>query len=180
MEFELLRVVGGIGLFLLGMVVMTEGLRELAGNAPQRLLARFTKTPLRGAAAGALAIAVVQSSSATTVTAVGFVGAGFLTFPQGIGIVVGANIGTTATGWLVAILGFKLKLGLIVLPLVLLGVLIRLFRRTRLRHFGWALAGFSLLFIGTTPCNRAWLDSKVWLHRTIFPQIRSLAVFSCC
>lgn len=148
MSAEILLVLGGIGLFLLGMVVLTEGLREVAGTALRGLLARFTKTPLRGAAAGALTTAVVQSSSATTVTAVGFVGAGLLTFPQGLGIVFGANIGTTMTGWLVAIIGFKLHLGTIALPLVLLGVLLRLFGRGRLRQVGWALAGFSLLFVG--------------------------------
>jgi len=148
MTLEVLLVFGGLGLFLLGMVVLTEGLRHLAGDALRRLLSQFTRTRLRGVAAGALTTAIIQSSSATTVTAVGFVGAGLLTFPQGLGIVFGANIGTTITGWIVAIVGFKLKLGLIVLPLVFLGVLLRLFSKTRLRHLGWALAGFGLLFVG--------------------------------
>ena len=147
-DAEILLVFGGLGLFLLGMVVLTEGLRHLAGDALRRLLAQFTKTPLRGVAAGALATAIVQSSSATTVTAVGFVGAGLLTFSQGLGIVLGANIGTTVTGWIVAIIGFKLKLGIVVLPLVFVGVLLRIFSTKRLRHFGWALAGFGLLFVG--------------------------------
>jgi len=147
-DVEVLLVFGGLGLFLLGMVVLTEGLRKLAGDALRRLLSQFTKTPLRGVVAGALTTAIIQSSSATTVTAVGFVGAGLLTLPQGLGIVFGANIGTTITGWIVAIVSFKLKLGLIVLPLVFLGVLLRLFSTTRLRHLGWALAGFGLLFVG--------------------------------
>ena len=148
MNAQVLLAVGGIGLFLLGMVVLTDGLRLLAGDALRVLLSRFTSTPLRGVAAGAVTTAIIQSSSATTVTAVGFVGAGLLTFPQGLGIVFGANVGTTITGWIVAILGFKLKLGLIVLPLILLGVLLRLFSKTKLRHVGWAMAGFSLLFVG--------------------------------
>jgi len=148
MTADILLAVGGVGLFLLGMVVLTEGLRHLAGDALRSLLARFTRTPLRGVAAGALTTAVIQSSSATTVTAVGFVGAGLLTFSQGLGIVLGANVGTTVTGWIVAILGFKLNLGTVVLPLVLLGVLLRLFAATPWRHIGWALAGFSLLFVG--------------------------------
>lgn len=148
MNPEILTAVGGLGLFLLGMVVLTDGLRELAGGALRRFLSRFTKTPVRGALAGAFATAVVQSSSATTVTAVGFVGAGLLTFPQGLGIVFGANIGTTITGWLVAIVGFKLDLGLAVLPLVLVGVMLRLFAEGRLRQIGFALAGFALLFVG--------------------------------
>ncbi len=148
MSADILLGLGGVGLFLLGMVVLTEGLRDVAGSALRRMLSQFTKTPLRGVLAGAATTAVIQSSSATTVTAVGFVGAGLLTFPQGLGIVLGANIGTTVTGWIVAIVGFKLQLGVIVLPLLLIGVLLRLFSRTRLRHVGWALAGFSLLFVG--------------------------------
>ncbi|MEM7223081.1 MAG: Na/Pi symporter [Pseudomonadota bacterium] len=148
MTGQTLLVFGGLGLFLLGMVVLTEGLRQLAGNALRQLLARFTKTPIRGVAAGALSTAIVQSSSATTVTAVGFVGAGLLSFPQGLGIVFGANIGTTVTGWIVAVLGFKLHLGTVVLLLILIGVLLRLFARGRWRAVGWALTGFALLFVG--------------------------------
>lgn len=139
---------GGLGLFLLGMFILTQGLRDIAGGSLQRLLARFTSSRWKGAAAGAVATAVVQSSSVTTVTAVGFVGAGLLTFPQGLGIVFGANIGTTITGWMVALLGFRLNLGTAVLPLVLVGVLLRMFGRSRLAAAGWALAGFSLLFVG--------------------------------
>ncbi|MGI9589771.1 MAG: Na/Pi symporter, partial [Myxococcota bacterium] len=95
------------------MVVMTEGLRRVAGDALQRVLRRMTRSPGSGAAAGALVTAVVQSSSVTTVSAVGFAGAGLLTFPEALGIVFGANVGTTITGWMVVLLGFKLKLGLL-------------------------------------------------------------------
>jgi phosphate:Na+ symporter len=141
-------ILGGVGLFLLGMLVLTGGLRGLAGDALRRLLARFTRSPVSGAIAGAVTTAVIQSSSATTVTAVGFVGAGLLSFPQALGIVFGANIGTTVTGWLVAILGFKLELATIAPPLLVAGVLLRLFASGTARQAGWALAGFSLLFIG--------------------------------
>lgn len=95
----LLLAAGGVGLFLIGMVVLTDGLRALAGGSLRRTLARLTKSPLSGATAGALTAAVVQSSSATTVTAVGFVGAGMLSFPEALGIIFGANVGTTVTGW---------------------------------------------------------------------------------
>ncbi len=139
---------GGLGLFLLGMVVLTEGLRALAGRALRRVLSRFTRSPRSGVITGALTTAVVQSSSATTVAAVGFVGAGLLTFPQALGIVFGANVGTTVTGWLVALLGFKLSLGTAALPIVLVGVLIRLFSRGRASSAGFALAGFGLIFVG--------------------------------
>ncbi|MBW2629925.1 MAG: Na/Pi symporter, partial [Deltaproteobacteria bacterium] len=139
---------GGLGLFLLGMVVLTEGLRALAGRALRRMLSRFTRSPLSGAMTGAVTTAVVQSSSATTVATVGFVGAGLLTFPQALGIVLGANVGTTVTGWLVALLGFKLELGTAALPIVLVGVLIRLLTGGRASSAGFAMAGFGLIFVG--------------------------------
>ncbi len=139
---------GGLGLFLLGMVVLTEGLRALAGRALRNVLTRFTRSPGSGAVTGAMTTAVVQSSSATTVAAVGFVGAGLLTFPQAFGIVLGANVGTTITGWLVALLGFKLKLGTAALPIVLVGVLMHLFTRGRASSAGFAIAGFGLIFVG--------------------------------
>jgi phosphate:Na+ symporter len=145
---SILHTLGGIGLFLLGMIWLTEGLRGLSGDALRDALARFTRTPLSGAVTGALTTAAIQSSSATTVTAVGFVSAGLLTFPQALGVIFGANIGTTVTGWLVAILGFKLHLGEIVLPVVFVGALMRLFGGIRLGMLGTALAGFSLLFMG--------------------------------
>lgn len=146
-SIHLLFAFGGIGLFLIGMTILTEGLRGIAGDALRRWLARFTTTPASGIATGAVMTAIVQSSSATTIAAVGFVGAGLLTFPQALGIIFGANIGTTITGWMVAILGFKLQLGLIVQPLILVGVLLRMFGKGRLQHIGWALAGFGLLFV---------------------------------
>lgn len=169
MSSDLLLAVGGIGLFLLGMLVLTEGLKDLAGDAQRRLLARFTTNPAKGAVAGAVTTAVIQSSSATTITAIGFVGAGLLTFPQALGIIFGANIGTTMTGWLVALIGFKLKLGVIVLPLVLVGALLRMFAHGRLRATGWALAGFSLLFIGIDAMQQGMAAYEGFVTPTDFP-----------
>ncbi len=143
-----LTVLGGIGLFLLGLTILTDGLKALAGNAIRHALGRYTRSPFTGAVAGALTTALVQSSSATTVTVVGFVGAGLLTFPQALGVIFGANIGSTATGWLVAIVGFKLKLGTLALPIVFLGAILRLFGKSRVRSLGWVMAGFGLLFVG--------------------------------
>jgi len=148
MAHSILPVIGGIGIFLVGMVAMTEGLRALAGDALRRWIRVTTRSPSSGAATGAAATALLQSSSATTVAVVGFVGAGIMTFPQALGVIFGANIGTTATGWLVAIVGFKLQLGDFALPLVLAGILMRLFGRGSLQHAGWTLAGFGLLFVG--------------------------------
>ena len=102
MTLDLMHFAGGLGLFLLGMLIMTEGLRGVAGDRLNRLLRRFTRTPATGAAIGAAMTALVQSSSATTVATVGFVAAGLMTFSQALGIMFGANVGTTVTGWLSA------------------------------------------------------------------------------
>lgn len=148
MTTNLAQLLGGLGLFLLGMMVMTDGLRGLAGDHLHRWLARFTNSPVSGAVTGAATTAVLQSSSATTVAAVGFVSAGLLTYVQALGVVFGANLGTTVTGWLVALLGLKLQIGQLVFPLILFGALLRLFARGRWRHTGFALAGFGLVFQG--------------------------------
>jgi len=142
------QVFGGLGMFLLGMVVMTSGLQELAGNVMRASLIRFTHNPLTGAMTGTVSTAILQSSSATTVAAVGFVGAGLIGFPEALGIIFGANIGTTITGWLVALLGFKLKLGVLVMPVIFIGMLLRLFAKAKYASIGFALAGFGVIFIG--------------------------------
>lgn len=147
MTADLLRALGGVGLFLLGMTLMKEGLETLARGTMRRTLARFTTSPLSGVLTGAVMTVIVRSSSATTVTAVGFVGAGLLTFPQALGILFGANIGTTLTGWIVAVLGFKLELGTLAQPLLAVGALARLFGGPAVARAGMALAGFSLLFV---------------------------------
>ncbi|WP_245596844.1 Na/Pi cotransporter family protein [Leisingera aquimarina] len=148
MYWNVLPTLGGIGLFLIGMLLLTGGLRTLAGARLRSILGRFTSTPATGAATGAVTTAAIQSSSATTVAAVGFVASGLLTFPQALGIIFGANIGTTMTGWLVAILGFKLDLGQAMLPVILVGALLALSGRRKISYLGQALAGFSLIFIG--------------------------------
>ncbi len=148
MIVDVARTLGGVGVFLVGMAILTEGLRALSGDRFRRFLAARTQTPWRGALAGATATAAVQSSSATTVTAVGFVGAGLLTFEQALGVIFGANIGTTATGWIVALVGFKLQLAALALPLLFVGAVLRLLGRGPARALGWSLAGFALLFVG--------------------------------
>ncbi len=144
----ILKASGGLGLFLLGMIIMTAGLRSLAGDTMRNALMRFTKSPYSGARTGAISTALLQSSSATTVMAIGFVGAGFMTFPESLGIIFGANIGSTITGWMVALFGFKLNLGTIILPVILLGVIMKLFFRGKIATSGYALAGFGLIFVG--------------------------------
>jgi phosphate:Na+ symporter len=146
---------GGLGLFLLGMIVMTEGLRSLAGNAMRAALMRFTQTPLSGAITGAVATALLQSSSATTVATVGFVSAGLLPFPHALGVIFGANLGTTITGWLVAIVGFKLQLDTVVLPLIFIGASLKLLAGEKYSKTGVAIAGFGLIFVGISTLQTA-------------------------
>jgi phosphate:Na+ symporter len=148
MTQHVLQTLGGLGIFLLAMLVMTEGLRGLAGHSLHAWLKLFTRSPATGALTGTVVTGFLQSSSATIVATVGFVAAGLLTFPQALGVVLGANVGTTVTGWLVAVFGFKLKLGAAAMPLVLAGMLLRILARGRLAEAGKALAGFGLILIG--------------------------------
>ena len=141
-------VLGGIGLFLLGMVLMTDGLKALAGDALRSWLARFTGSRWTAVATGAGVTALVQSSSATTLATIGFVSAGLLGFNNAIGVIIGANIGTTSTGWIVSLLGLKLSVGSLALPLIGVGALARLLGRKRLAQAGTALAGFGVIFVG--------------------------------
>jgi len=148
---------GGVGIFLLGMVVMTDALKAMAGDALRNSLMTFTRTPATGSAIGALCTAILQSSSATTVAAVGFVGAELMSFQNALGVIFGANLGTTFTGWLVAIFGFKVKLGIIAFPIVFIGTVLKLYGRGRVSNIGLALAGFGLIFIGVTTLQEGML-----------------------
>jgi phosphate:Na+ symporter len=151
----LLNAAGGLGLFLLGMSLMTEGLRNLAGGRLRQWLLRFTRSPWSGALSGALVTALLQSSSVTTVATVGFVSAGLLSFQASLGIIFGANIGSTGLGWLVALLGIKLNLTQLMLPLLLVGASLRLLGQGRRAQLGLALAGFGLLFTGIATLQQA-------------------------
>lgn len=141
-------IIGGIGLFLLGMMLMTDGLRALAGDALRSILERFVRGPVSGMAWGAGITALIQSSSATTLMTIGFVSAGLLTFSQSLGVIFGANIGTTSTGWIVSTIGLKLSMTAIALPMVGVGAGVRLLGGERIAPIGTALCGFGLLFIG--------------------------------
>lgn len=167
-----IQAAGGLGLFLLGMVTMTDGLRQTAGDALQRLLRRFTRSAASGALTGALVTAIVQSSSAVTVSAVGFAGAGLLSFREALGIVFGANIGTTMTGWMVVLLGFKLQLGLVAPLAILAGVLLRIFGRRRAASIGTALAGFGLIFLGIDALRGGLSGLEAWIPTDQLPADR--------
>jgi phosphate:Na+ symporter len=140
---------GGIGLFLLGMKLMTDGLKVAAGQALRHILADWTRTPLRGFFSGILITSLVQSSSAVTVAVIGFVNAGLLTLLQTVYVIYGTNIGTTMTSWLVALVGFKVDVLTLALPLIGLGMAVRVISGlTRRGALGEAIAGFGLFFLG--------------------------------
>lgn len=141
--------IGGIGLFLLGMRMMTDGLKLAAGPALRHILGQWTSTPLRGILAGVLITSMVQSSSAVTVAAIGFVNAGLLSLVQSVGVIYGANVGTTTTSWLVAMVGFKIDVQALALPFIGIGVALRLTGgHSQRAALGDALVGFGLFFLG--------------------------------
>lgn len=143
-----LKVLGGVGLFLVGMSLVTRELRAWAGDALRKWLLRFTGGPWRALTTGAVATVLVQSSSATTLATIGFVAAGLVTFEQSIGVIFGANIGTTATSWIVAGLGLKVDVNVLALPLIGVGAFMHVFTKDRLGHIGLAMAGFGMIFVG--------------------------------
>lgn len=149
MTTSIFQILGGLALFLLAMEMMTDGLKNFAGQQLKHLLGQWTSTPLRGLAAGILITGVVQSSSAVTIATIGFVNAGLLTLSQSLGVVFGANVGTTMTGWLVSLVGFGFKIETFALPILALGVALKLASTgSRYSALGQALAGFALFFLG--------------------------------
>lgn len=140
---------GGLGLFLLAISMITNGLKIAAGEALRGILASSTRTRARGVASGILVTGIVQSSSAVTVATIGFVNAGLMGLTAALGVVYGANIGTTVTSWLVAAVGFKFEIQAFALPMVGIGMLMRLLgAQGRIAAIGEALAGFGLFFVG--------------------------------
>jgi phosphate:Na+ symporter len=156
----LASLLGGLGLFLLGMRMMTDGLKLAAGNALRSILHSWTRTNLRGLFAGILITAIVQSSSAVTVATVGFVNAGLLTLSQSVWVIFGTNVGTTMTGWLVALIGVKIDVGAFALPLLGSGMLVRLAAGANVRRAGMgeAAAGFGAFFLGVGILQGAFAD----------------------
>lgn len=142
-------ILGGVGLFLLGMRLMTDGLRVAAGRELRRILERWTATRMRALLSGVFITSLVQSSSAVTVAVIGFANAGLLTLGQAVAVIYGSNVGTTVTGWLVALVGFHVNVKASALPAIGLGMALRLAGGSRrLGALGEALAGFGLFFLG--------------------------------
>ncbi len=168
--------IGGIGLFLLGMWLMTEGLRLAAGAALREVLASSTRTRWRALGSGFVLTAVVQSSSAVTVAAIGFVNAGLLSLGQVLWVLFGSSVGTTMTGWLVALLGLKIKIDLLALPLIGVGMLMRLTGgASRRGSIGLALAGFGVLFLGIDVLRNAFTEVASGVSLPDFPGFWGIA-----
>ena len=145
---QVLQLLGALGMFLYGMNLMSSGLQKAAGSKMRGLLTAMTSNPFKGVLTGLGITSVIQSSSATTVMTVGFVNAGLLTLSQAIGVIMGANIGTTITAWLVAWLGFKSDISALAIPLMAVGFILSLSKRDKRRHVSELVIGFSLLFLG--------------------------------
>ncbi len=145
---QALTLLGALGMFLYGMNLMSAGLQKAAGSKMRSFLTAMTSNPFKGVMTGLGITTVIQSSSATTVMTVGFVNAGLLTLAQAVGVIMGANIGTTVTAWMVSLLGFKADISLFAVPLMALGFLLSISKSDRRRHISELVMGFSLLFLG--------------------------------
>ena len=145
---QIFTLLGALGMFLYGMNLMSSGLQKAAGDKLRGLLSSMTSSPFKGVLTGLGVTTVIQSSSATTVMVVSFVNAGLLTLTQAIGVIMGANIGTTVTAWMVSWLGFKADISLLAVPLMLLGFLFSNSKKNQRQNLGELIVGFCLLFLG--------------------------------
>ena len=145
---QIFTLLGALGMFLYGMNLMSSGLQKAAGDKLRSFLSAMTSNPAKGVLTGLGVTTVIQSSSATTVMVVSFVNAGLLTLAQAISVIMGANIGTTVTAWMVAFLGFKADISLLAVPMMLLGFLFSNSKKNQYQNIGELIVGFSLLFLG--------------------------------
>jgi len=146
--YDALQLFGSLGLFLFGMKVMSDALMNLAGDKMRSILARMTSNRFLGIFTGFTITSIIQSSSATTLMVVSFANASLLTLTESISVIMGANIGTTITAWLITILGFKVSMSTIALPLVGLGFVFTFAKKEHLKNWGGFIIGFAILFIG--------------------------------
>ncbi len=145
---QIFTLLGALGMFLYGMNLMSSGLQKAAGERLRGFLSAMTSNPLKGVLTGLGITTIIQSSSATTVMVVSFVNAGLLTLAQAIGVIMGANIGTTVTAWMVSWLGFKADISILAVPLMLFGFLFSNSKKDKRKNLGELIVGFSLLFLG--------------------------------
>lgn len=172
--------IGGLGLLLIGMSMMTDGLKLAAGGALRDILAIWTNSRSRGLTAGILITALVQSSSAVTVATIGFANAGLLTLEQSVWVIFGSNVGTTMTGWIVALIGFQLDIEAFALPMIGIGMILRLTGRdSRRAYFGQALIGFGLLFVGIGVLKEVFegIGTDITVPQIAGPWLWSIAIY---
>ncbi|MBQ5775960.1 MAG: Na/Pi cotransporter family protein [Bacteroidaceae bacterium] len=146
--FDFLTLVGALGMFLYGMKIMSEGLQKAAGDRMQKILSSMTNNRIMGVLTGVLITALIQSSSATTVMVVSFVNAGLLSLVQSIAVIMGANVGTTVTAWIISLFGFTVKIADVVFPVMAISIPLIFSKNNQRRYWGEFLIGFSLLFLG--------------------------------
>ena len=146
--YDFLKLLGSLALFLYGMKIMSEGLQKFAGDRLRKILTAMTTNRVTGVLTGVLITALVQSSSATTVMVVSFVNAGLLTLSQSIGVIMGANIGTTVTAWIISIFGFKVDMAAFALPLLAIALPLIFSGKSNRKSIGEFIFGFSFLFMG--------------------------------
>ena len=157
---DIFSLLGALGMFLYGMNLMSSGLQKAAGERLRGFLSAMTSNPFKRVATGVGITALIQSSSATTVMVVSFVNAGLLTLVQAIGVIMGANIGTTITAWMVSLLGFKADISVLAVPMMLLGFLFSNSKKNQNRNIGELIVGFALLFLGLSFMKESVPDLK--------------------
>ena len=157
---DIFSLLGALGMFLYGMNLMSSGLQKAAGDRLRGFLSAMTSNPFKRVMTGVGITALIQSSSATTVMVVSFVNAGLLTLVQAIGVIMGANIGTTVTAWMVSLLGFKADISILAVPLMLLGFLFSNSKKNQNRNIGELIVGFALLFLGLSFMKESVPDLK--------------------
>ena len=157
---DIFSLLGALGMFLYGMNLMSSGLQKAAGDRLRGFLSAMTSNPFKRVATGVGITALIQSSSATTVMVVSFVNAGLLTLVQAIGVIMGANIGTTITAWMVSLLGFKADISVLAVPMMLFGFLFSNSKKNQNRNIGELIVGFALLFLGLSFMKESVADLK--------------------
>ncbi len=181
---DFLTLIGSVGLFLYGMKVMSEGLQKVAGDRLRNILAVMTKNRFSGMFTGILITALIQSSSASTVMVVSFVNAGLMTLGQSMAVIMGANVGTTVTAWIISIFGFKVNITLFALPLIGLGTPLLFSRNSTRKSWGEFLIGFSFLFMGLDYLNHSVPDLKsnpeIFEFLTSYTQMGFLSILIFC
>lgn len=158
---NLLSLLGSLGLFLFGMKTMSEGLEKFAGDRLRSILAAMTKNRFMGVLTGIIVTALIQSSSATTVMVVSFVNAGLMNLAQAIGVIMGANVGTTVTAWIISAIGFKVNIAALALPLLAFGIPLIFSSQNKRKSVGEFIFGFAFLFMGLSFLQQAATDLDI-------------------